>query len=35
MLYKKSFKVGVYEDEIELLKYVCDLKLKKIEFEIT
>ena len=33
--HKKSFKGGVYENENELSKYVCDLKLKNIDFRTT
>ena len=33
--HKKSFKVGVFENETELSKYVCDLKRKNIELRVT
>ena len=33
--HKKSFKCGMYENDIELSKYVYSLKCKKIDFEIT
>ena len=33
--HKKSFKGGVYENETELSKYVCDLNRRNIDFKIT
>ena len=33
--HKKSLKGGVYSNETELSKYVCDLKRKNIVFRIT
>ena len=35
LIIKKYFKGGLYENETELSKYVCDLKRKNIDFRIT
>ena len=33
--HKKSFKGGVYENETELSKYICSLKCRDIDHEIS
>ena len=33
--HKKSFEYGIYENDTEFLKYVCNLKLKNMDFKIS